>query len=86
MQTIEHDNRHSNWKIIREPMGSSLILLGLKTGDTKTPFVWIALNNNNEIKAFPSNTALQLACSDLETIKQESQMTDKVASYLKKQL
>ena len=83
MQTIESDNSHSNWRIIREPLGSSLILLGLKTSDTKTPFVWIALNKKDEIKVFPSDSNFQLSCSDFNQIKQEYLMTDKVELYLK---
>lgn len=83
MQTIESDNSHSNWRVIREPLGSSLILLGLKTSDTKTPFVWIALNKKDEIKVFPSDSNFQLSCSDFNQIKQEYLMTDKVELYLK---
>lgn len=83
MQTIESDNSHSNWRVIREPLGSSLILLGLKTSDTKTPFVWIALNKKDEIKVFPSDSNFQLSCSDFNQIKQEYIMTDKVELYLK---
>ena len=83
MQTIESDNSHSNWRVIREPLGSSLILLGLKTSDTKIPFVWIALNKKDEIKVFPSDSNFQLSCSDFNQIKQEYLMTDKVELYLK---
>ena len=83
MQTIESDNSHSNWRVIREPLGSSLILLGLKTSDTKIPFVWIALNKKDEIKVFPSDSNLKLSCSDFNQIKQEYLMTDKVELYLK---
>lgn len=83
MQTIESDNSHSNWRVIREPIGSSLILLGLKTNDTKTPFVWIALNKKDEIKIFPSDFKFQLSCSDFDQIKQEYIMEDKVELYLK---
>ena len=83
MQTIESDNSHSNWRVIREPLGSSLILLGLKTSDTKIPFVWIALNKKDEIKVFPSDSNLKLSCSDFNQIKQEYIMTDKVELYLK---
>lgn len=83
MQTIESDNSHSNWKVIRQPMGSSLNLLGVKTSDTKTPFVWIALNTKDEIKVFPSGFNFQLSCHDFDQIRQEHIMVDKVELYLK---
>lgn len=83
MQTVESDNSHSNWRVIREPMGSSLILLGLKTSDTKTPFVWIALNKKDEIKVFPSGFNFQLSCNDFNQIRQEYIIEDKVELYLK---
>lgn len=83
MQTIESDNSHSDWRVIREPMGSSLILLGIKTSDKKTPFVWIVLNKKDEIKIFPSGLSFQLSCKDFDQIRQEYNMEEKVESYLK---
>lgn len=83
MQTIESDNSHTNWKIIREPMGSSLVLLGLKTQDEKTPFVWIVLNKKDEIKIFPSHFKFKLSCGDFDQIRHEYKMKDNIESYLK---
>ena len=83
MQTIENDNSHSNWRIIREPMGSSLILLGIKTSDKKTPFIWVVLNKKDEIKVFPSDFDFQLSCQDFDQIRKEYNMENKIALYLK---
>lgn len=44
MQTVESDNNHNDWRIVREPMGISLILLGVKAKSEKIPIVWISLN------------------------------------------
>lgn len=44
MQTVESDNNHNDWRIVREPMGISLILLGVKAKSDKIPIVWISLN------------------------------------------
>lgn len=83
MQTVESDNNHSDWRIIREPMGVSLVLLGVKTVNDKIPIVWISLNKE-EIKVFPSDIDFILPCKEIDKINEEYQMKEKTYQFLQK--
>lgn len=83
MQTVESDNNHNDWRIVREPMGISLILLGVKAKSDKTPIVWISLNKK-EIKVFPKGVDFILSCKEIDKINEQYKMEEIAYKFLQK--
>lgn len=84
IQTVVDDNSRSDWKIIRFPMETSMILLGIKTENDKIPFVWITLNSSDGIKISPQNLNFKLACGEIAKINEKYKMQKNVELFLNK--
>lgn len=82
IHVVADDNSRSDWKIIRFPMDTSMVLLGIKTENEKIPYVWVTLNKSDSIKVSPQNQSFKLECGEIVKINETYKMKKNVELFL----